>query len=217
MPRQTVDRTELARLIAAVKMALPSEILEPLAVYLEMLCQWNSVVNLVGLRAWQEILTKLVADSFYLSAFLTRLPFPENAMIWDLGSGAGLPGLPLRLVRPRGVYCFVERREKRALFLSNVLSRLRLPDTRVFRGPAEQFFQTRRCRPADCIVSRAFMPWRALLDLTLPHLRPSGALIVLALTRAPDSPPGPWRVTAVQSYTIAGNERWFWALTPSGA
>ncbi|MDR0816784.1 MAG: class I SAM-dependent methyltransferase [Desulfovibrio sp.] len=215
MPRQTVDRTELARLIADVNMALPSEILEPLAVYLEMLCQWNSVVNLVGLRAWQEILTKLVADSFYLSAFLTRLPLPENAMIWDLGSGAGLPGLPLRLVRPRGEYCFVERREKRALFLSNILSRLRLTDTHVFRGPAEQFFQTRRC-PADCIVSRAFMPWRALLDLTLPHLRPSGALIVLALTRAPDSPPEPWRVTAVQSYTIAGNERWFWALAPSG-
>lgn len=108
----------------------------------------------------------------------------------------------------------VEVRQKRALFLSSALARLRLPSTRVFRGSVEQFFQGRPC-PADSIVSRAFMPWPRLLELALPRLRPHGVLAILALTPAPDRLPAPWRLTGERSYAAAGSGRWFWALSPS--
>lgn len=213
--QQAVDRKDLATLAAASGIDVPPGAVEPLAVYLEMLCQWNAVMNLVGARSWRDILTRLAADSFHLAAFLEELPLPEQPLTWDLGSGAGLPGIPLRMVWTRGSYYLVEVRQKRALFLSSVLARLRLPSTHVFRGSVEHFFQGQHC-PADCIVSRAFMPWPDLLDLTLPHLRPCGVLAVLALTPPPERLPAPWRLAGARSYVAAGGGRWFWALRPSG-
>lgn len=213
--QQTVDRKELARLAAATGADVPSAALEPLAVYLEMLCRWNAAMNLVGARSWQDILARLVADSFHLASFLEELPLPEEPLSWDLGSGAGLPGVPLRMAWTRGDYYMVEVREKRALFLSSVLARLQLSATHVFRGSVEHFFQGQYYQ-ADCIVSRAFMPWPELLELTLPRLRPEGVLVILALTPAPERLPAPWRLAGVRSYAAAGSGRWFWALSPSG-
>lgn len=214
MRQETVDIKELTRLVTATGADLPAAALKPLTVYLEMLCRWNAAMNLTGARTWQDVLTRLAADSFHLAAFLDSLPLPAAPLSWDLGSGAGLPGIPLRLVWTKGAYYLIEVREKRALFLSSVLSRLQLPATHVFRGSVQHFFQGQYC-PADCIISRAFMPWRNLLDLTLPHLRPEGVLIILSLKPAPDQLPAPWRLKSARSYTAAGSGRWFWALSPS--
>lgn len=213
MQRQLVDRNELARLVADTGAGVPQTALEPLAEYLEMLCQWNTAMNLVGPHSWQDILTRLVADSFHLAGFFDSLGLPEAPLCWDLGSGAGLPGIPLRIFWQCGAYYMVEVREKRALFISNVLSRLQLSSTHVFRGAVENFFKGQYYKP-DCIVSRAFMPWRQLLDLTQPYLRPEGLLVVLALEPAPDSLPAPWRLARQHSYKAAGSGRWFWALCP---
>ena len=213
MQQHVVDRKELARLVASTGADVPEEALEPLGIYLEMLCQWNKAMNLVGPHSWQNMLTRLVADSFYLAPFLSGLPMPASPLTWDLGAGAGLPGIPLRMLWAEGSYYMVEVREKRALFLSSVLSRTQLPSTHVFRGPVEHFFQG-QYRQADCIVSRAFMPWRQLLDLTLPRLRREGHLVILALEPAPEKLPAPWRVAAQHSYVAAGSGRWFWALSP---
>ncbi|WP_022656519.1 RsmG family class I SAM-dependent methyltransferase [uncultured Desulfovibrio sp.] len=212
--QRTVDRKDLAALAAASGIDVPPTALEPLAVYLEMLCQWNAAMNLAGARAWRDILTRLAADSFHLASFLEELPLPEQPLTWDLGSGAGLPGIPLRMVWTRGGYYMVEVREKRALFLSSALARLQLPSTHVFRGSVEHFFRG-QYYPADCIVSRAFMPWPDLLGLTLPRLRPEGVLVILALTPAPERLPAPWRLAGARSYVAAGSGRWFWALSPS--
>jgi len=211
MQRQSVDRKELARLAAATGAGVPQAALEPLAEYLEMLCQWNKAMNLVGPHTWQDMLTRLAVDSFYLANFLDALELPESPLCWDLGAGAGLPGIPLRMVWARGAYYMVEVREKRALFISSVLSRLQLTSTHIFRGPVEHFFQGQYYK-ADCILSRAFMPWRQLLDLAGPHLRPEGALVILALEPAPRELPAPWKLLRQQSYVADGHGRWFWAL-----
>ena len=157
MQRQSVDRKELARLAAASGAEVPQSALEPLAEYLEMLCQWNKAMNLVGPHTWQDMLTRLAVDSFHLAGFLDKLNLPEAPLCWDLGAGAGLPGIPLRMAWTRGAYYMIEVREKRALFISSVLSRLQLPSTHIFRGPVEHFFQGQYYK-ADCILSRAFMP-----------------------------------------------------------
>ncbi|MDR2574251.1 MAG: class I SAM-dependent methyltransferase [Desulfovibrio sp.] len=219
----SINRHELALLAAdaagsARISGLPDSALDGLAVYLELLLRWNAAFNLVGFHSWQEIFTRLVADSFYLADFLTRLFPPGEPLLWDLGAGAGLPGIPLRLIRPQGEYHMVERREKRALFLSTALARLGLKGTHVFRGEAGHFFASRRPpedKP-DGIVSRAFLPWPALLELARPHLHPGGRLIIFASKEAPAELPPAWKGVDFHAYAVAGDKRHLWALAPSG-
>ncbi|MDR2744663.1 MAG: class I SAM-dependent methyltransferase [Desulfovibrio sp.] len=219
----SINRRELAHLAADVtararRGKLPGDVIEDLAVYLELLVRWNAAFNLVSLGGWREIFTDLAADSFYLADFLALLPLPRAPLTWDFGAGAGFPGIPLRLIWTRGEYCMVEGREKRAIFLSTVLALLKLKRTHIFRGTVENFFETRRPPSrARCIVSRAFLPWRELLDLTRAHLPPAGILIVFAVQETPSTLPAPWTLIDTYAYAVAGKSRYFWALSPSGA
>ena len=138
---------------------LTEETLPPLAGYLGLLIQWNRVMNLVGTRTTEDTFFTLVVDSLHLGRFLREdVEYSAAPCCWDLGSGAGLPGLPLRMIWQEGDYWMVEAREKRALFLSTVLAKYPLPGTHVFRGRAEAFMAGPPARTADLIVSRAFMP-----------------------------------------------------------
>lgn len=157
-------------------------------------------MNLVGARDWREALSNLVGDSIHLADFLARLPLPADPLCWDLGSGAGLPGIPLRMIWQSGDYWLVEAREKRALFLAQTLQALGLPRTHVHRGRAEAFFAGQE-RGADCVISRAFMPPRPLLDLLAPRLAPGG-LVILLLNAADDELPPAWEPAAEQSYVV---------------
>lgn len=203
---------------------------DQLATYLEMLMRWNRAMNLVGARSWTEALERLVFDSFELAHFLEREVLPERStsstpaggetfpISWDLGAGAGLPGLPLRMVWDKGEYWLVEAREKRALFLSTILARASLPRTHVFRGRAEAFMPGRR---ADLVLSRAFMPWREVLHLTREHLAPGGRVLVLTLEPLPaldcaEPEPG-WRTTAAHTYTVGNDTRRMYALAVAPA
>ena len=179
---------------------VPEQALRPLALYLTELLRWNSVMNLVGARDWREALVDLAGDSFHLAAFLADLPLPAAPLHWDLGSGAGLPGIPLRMVWERGNYWLVEAREKRALFLSRMLYSLRLPRTHVHRGRVEHFFGT-QSRGADCVISRAFMPPGTLLPLLAPHLAPDG-LVILLCNRLPDALPPGWERVMHRDYGV---------------
>ena len=179
--------------------------------YLALLEKWNRVMNLVGPSCWEDMLRILVADSFHLACFLESLSWRDTPECWDLGAGAGLPGIPLRLFWEQGIYTLVEPREKRALFLRTALAACPLPGVRVFQGRAEAFMPGRP--PADLVVSRAFLPWEKVLALIAPHMAPSGRAVFLTLAPAPEALPAPWAVTAQTRYVIAGGDRYFWALT----
>lgn len=200
----------------------PQELLdalpERLGRYIDLLSAWNSAINLTGARGPEDILERLIPDSFHLAAFLRSAPLAgawaargaEGPRVWDLGAGAGLPGIPLRLVWEEGDYTLVEVREKRALFLANALAGLGLPRTRVFRGPAERLFAAQP-HGADILLSRAFMPWQKLLDFCRPGLAPGGTLVILA-AGACGRLPAPWELLAEADYVVNGKQRWFWAL-----
>lgn len=159
---------------------LTEETLPPLAGYLGLLIQWNRVMNLVGTRTAEDTFFTLVVDSLHLGRFLREdVEYSAAPCCWDLGSGAGLPGLPLRMIWQEGDYWLVEAREKRALFLSTVLAKYPLPGTHVFRGRAEAFMAGPPARTADLIVSRAFMPWPGVLELVKGNLNPNGVVVLL--------------------------------------
>ncbi len=155
-----------------------------LATYLGLLETWNKKMNLVGPKTWPDMLSILITDSWHLADFLDTLKNDidlTDPLSLDLGAGAGIPGVPLRLFWPQGEYVLVEPRSKRAVFLELAVSRLRLARTRVFRGRTEQLEgpvlapDTR----ATLCLSRAFMPWPEFLQLSSSFLTSTGVAIVM--------------------------------------
>lgn len=210
-----IPLSELDSLFRADGFTLDAAALEGMAAYLTLLMKWNRVMNLVGASDWRKAARSLIVDSLYLARFMATLDLPPAPRTWDLGAGAGLPGIPLRLVWQQGGYTMVEAREKRALFLRTALAALSLPDTHVARDRVENFFTQQSA--ADCILSRAFMPWPKLLDLVAPHLAPGGLVILLTLERiSPDDagslPSGNWTVIDSHAYTVQKQPRYFIAL-----
>lgn len=190
-----------------------------LYVYLSLLMKWNRVMNLVGKTQWQEALRTLLADSIPLFTFITGLQrqglVPAQPRTWDLGAGAGLPGIPLRLLWQDGHYRLVEAREKRSLFLRSVLAAHDFGETAVAQARAEQFMPAQP--PANLVISRAFMPWDEVLDFIEPYLTPAGVAVFLTLTSAPEQHTSGisgrvWRLAQETRYVINRDERYLWAL-----
>lgn len=184
-----------------------------LAAYLTVLMQWKDSVNLVSARDWPDALANLVADSWHLADFLGGLGLPGAPRCLDLGAGAGLPGLPLRAFWAPGRYLLVEPRRKRVAFMRTALGRMGLAGTEVRACRAEEL--PGADLPADLVLSRAFMPWRELLDFVRPMLAPGGVCVVMANQDAPapaDLPPG-WGLRARADYPSGAGRRYFWALS----
>jgi 16S rRNA (guanine527-N7)-methyltransferase len=207
---RTIPPESIRVLCAAQGFSFGPALLESLASYLSLLTRWNRVMNLVGPTDWESILSTLVVDSFHLAGFLDALPLPEEPLCQDLGAGAGLPGIPLRMIWRKGGYTLVESREKRALFLRAVLASCPLPGVRVFHGRAETFMAGGP--QVTLTVSRAFMPWERVLELVAGHTRAGGMCVFLALAPAPSSLPPGWSLAAEKSYLVGDARRWFRAL-----
>ncbi|QJB56399.1 RsmG family class I SAM-dependent methyltransferase [Pseudodesulfovibrio sp. zrk46] len=191
---------------------------DSLAGYLDQLIKWNKKMNLVGPSHWRDVFETLMVDSLYLADFLSGLKLNDAPLSLDLGAGAGLPGIPLRALWHDGSYWLVEVREKRSLFMRSVLGRLKLADTNVFHGKAEdaldRLAESGNAATADLILSKAFMPWPKLLDFVTPMLHPTGVLVILSNDPAPneDELPEGWTLGDVAAYPAAGKEHYFWSL-----
>lgn len=229
-----VSRKELARLCAEAGFAPSDKELNDLALYMELLLQWNRSMNLVGTRTWQETFTTLVVDSLHVHKFLQNLDIPENPISWDLGAGAGLPGIPLRILWQEGEYTLVDAREKRTIFMGMALAKTPQPRTKVFTGRAEKFMaqECKKGRPADLIISRAFMPWRELLAFVNGYIKSQitenieentqntssisqpSRIIFLTLEPMPQDIPDGWQAEAEMAYDTRVGCRYLWSIQP---
>ncbi|MCR5171150.1 MAG: 16S rRNA (guanine(527)-N(7))-methyltransferase RsmG [Desulfovibrio sp.] len=197
---------------AGLGLDLAMDAARPLAAYLDMLVRWNQRMNLVGARSWQEA-AELAQDSLPLARLLDQLPLPAAPRVWDLGAGAGLPGIPLRCVWKKGRYWLVEAREKRALFLRQAVFSLKLGGTEVFMGRAEDFMA--REGACDVLVSRAFMPWEKLLAFAGPRVAGGGFAVFMLNESLQGRPlPAGWRLYAEAVYEAGGKRRQLCALAP---
>lgn len=217
--KPALTRQTLAERLAFSGVRLSEKELTDLVNYLELLQKWNKVMNLVGPYPWPELVDNLILDSFHLARFISTLPLPARPETWDFGAGAGLPGIPLRMVWQAGTYTMVDSREKRVTFLRTVLASLPLPGTRAEAARVENFMA--KAAPANVLISRAFMPWEKLLPLVQDHLTgteesPAIALF-MTLEPAPSKLPAPWRLIGQSEYSIPAGRRYLWALSPSSA
>ncbi len=151
------DASQVAAAAARLGRALTDEQAGLLAAYLGLLVKWNSRMNLVGPSAWPEILETLVQDSWHLADLLESLD-PQPAETLDLGAGAGLPGIPLRVFWTSGDYWLVEPRQKRALFMEQAAAHMRLPRTRVVCARMEALPPARRRAVEEAVGRGARLP-----------------------------------------------------------
>jgi 16S rRNA (guanine527-N7)-methyltransferase len=166
--------TLLAEGTAALGLQLPAATLEHLRTYLEELKVWNARTNLTGLKDTRDMVIKHFLDS------LAVLPYLDAAAsLVDLGSGAGFPGLVLKLARPALNLALVESRQKKAAFLEYLVSRLGLTGVEVVHTHLTISLARKWEPKVDAVVSRATFLLPRFLELAEPLLAKGGLLLAL--------------------------------------
>ena len=167
----------LAAGLAALGMEPRPADLERLNTYLDLLIRWRRAYGLTARASRDELVTRHVLDS---AAVLPFLP-PGPAL--DAGSGAGLPGLVLAILRPEMEWVLLDSAARKVAFLRHACAELDLSGVRVVRGRLEQHEPD---EPPAAIIARALAPLPRLVELTAHLLRRGSSLIAMLGRRPPD-------------------------------
>ncbi|BCA81209.1 16S rRNA (guanine(527)-N(7))-methyltransferase RsmG [Desulfuromonas sp. AOP6] len=167
------DVTLLKEWAQRVALTLSDQQAEALLWYLDELLEWNKKINLTAINNRLEGIEKHLIDS------LTLLPLVSSAgSLLDLGSGAGLPGIPLKIVLPDLHVVMVDAIQKRILFQRHICRRLALSGIESRHGRAEDLASRGEMKGSfNVVVSRAFSDLKTFVGLAVPFLDKDGLLI----------------------------------------
>lgn len=143
---------------------------EKLLHFLALLNKWNSIFNLTAVRDPKEMVPRQLLDA------LSILHLIKGKRVLDVGTGPGLPGIPLAVALPRLEFTLLDSNGKKTRFVQQAKMELGLENVSVVQSRIEQF------NPASCfdtITSRAFSSLEKFVDLTLPLLADSGLLVAM--------------------------------------
>ena len=161
-------RQHLCAGVSELRIALEDAAIERLLDYVDLLLRWNAAYNLTAVRDPAQMITRHLLDS------LAILPHVRGATLGDLGSGAGLPGIPLAIAAPEREIVLVDSNGKKARFLREAVRRLALTRTRVAESRVENVEGT-----FDCITARAFASLAEMLAWGGHLLAPDGRWLAL--------------------------------------
>lgn len=174
---------------------------DPLFAYLVLLERWNQTYNLTAVRALDDMVGRHVLDSLAMHRHLG-----DAGTLADLGTGAGLPGIPLAIVQPDLQVTLVESAGKKARFLREAVRMLGLANARVLESRAEAV-----AMPGlfDAITARALATLPGIVAVGGHLLRPGGRLLAMKGTRPDDeiaALPAGWQVEAVHPLQVPGSD-----------
>jgi len=161
---------QLAAGAAALGLTLPEGAEAKLLAYLALLDKWNRVYNLTAVRDTERMVSHHLLDS------LAAAPFFPGETVLDVGSGGGLPGIPLAIARPDLRVTLIDSIAKKTAFLLQAKAELGLKNLHVITGRAEDF------RPEtgfDVVTSRAFSDLKEFVTLTRHLLKPGGRWLAM--------------------------------------
>lgn len=154
---------------------LTNEQIEQFDKYYQILFEESQKYNLTTITSKEEVYIKHFYDSILL---LKYIKLAENKRLIDIGSGAGFPGIPLKILCPQLKITLVEPTTKRAKFLELVIKELDLKDISVINDRAENYINVQR-EQFDYASARAVAPLNILLELLTPFVKPKGIVIAL--------------------------------------
>ncbi len=210
--RATLD-TELAAGLSALGLTGDAAMRAKLLDYLDLLVRWNATYNLTAVREPQAMVSRHLLDSLAIA------PFVHGPALADLGTGPGLPGIPLAIAFPHRHVVLVEANGKKARFLRECVRRLPLPNAVVVEARAEGAHPDQR---VPCVVARALAALPQLARLAEPWLAPGGELLAMKGPGHEDELrglPAGWIVAATHGITVPGLDagRFLVVLKQAGA
>ncbi len=179
---QAVDlRAHLESGLDALSLTLGGRQIDHLLAYLGQMLRWNKTYNLTAIRQPSEMVVMHLLDSLSVLPIVNRHMLNQRHLhLVDVGTGAGLPGIPLKLARPDLRLTLIETNGKKAAFLRHIQASLGLADTEVCQARVESLsLDTLANGSIDVLTCRAFRAMKDLLDLVAPLIGPDTTVIAM--------------------------------------
>jgi 16S rRNA (guanine527-N7)-methyltransferase len=173
-----VTASEIERRLARAGVPVDAVQAAALAAFCALLLRWNRVYNLTGVGGAAELVDRHLVESLALR------PHLAGARIADVGSGGGLPGMPLAITEPERHFTLIESRAKRVRFLRHAIGELALANAEVAHDRAEHL---RVAEPFDTVLARAVAPPKELLGICRPLMAPGSILLLLTAPHLGDA------------------------------
>jgi 16S rRNA (guanine527-N7)-methyltransferase len=192
------QRDQLQRGIDALKLSVSESTIDKLLQYLALLQKWNRAYNLTAVRDPAEMISRHLLDS------LAVAPLVRGERLADVGTGAGLPGIPLALVFPDKQFDLIDSNGKKIRFVTQALAELKITNARALQARVETLQPEQKY---DAVLSRAFASLLDMADGCAHLLAPDGVLLALKGTY-PDAElqalPPHYRVAATHALDVPG-------------
>ena len=171
------DCTSFVRDLKEYQIEISEKQTEQFLTYYELLTEWNSFMNLTAITEFNEVMKKHFIDSLSLIRAVPDINVKAYSLI-DVGTGAGFPGIPLKIMFPSLKVVLLDSLNKRISFLNEVINKLGLTDIEAFHGRAEDFAKQKEYREHfDICVSRAVANLSTLSEYCLPFVKKGGFFI----------------------------------------
>lgn len=156
-----------------------------LELFLQEMGRWNRVHNLTAIEGEKDSIRLHLIDSIAVLPVLSQFLTGPSPKIADLGSGGGLPAIPIAIVQPEWQLSLIEAIRKKTAFLQHVRGKLKLKNIEVLCERVEDA-AVQQPGQFDAVISRAFTNLARFLDLSLPFLKPDGLVFAMKAKRADD-------------------------------
>lgn len=166
---------ELEKQLKEINISICNDFIEKFYYYMVLLIEWNKKINLTAITDEKEIVAKHFIDSLTISKYIN-----ENAKIIDVGTGAGFPGIPLKIIRKDIDVTLLDALNKRLNFLNEVISELKLDQIKTIHFRAEEAGRNKEYRENfDIATSRAVAKLNILAEYLLPFVKVGGRCLCM--------------------------------------